>query len=635
ILRKFRKPVLGVCLGHQGIAHFAGGKVRHAPEPMHGRTSRIRHNGEGLFAGIRSPFNAVRYHSYVAEDLPEHLHIDATTDDGLVMALHHTELPFWGVQFHPESVATEHGQQIIANFLRLAGAKGEPLSFKKQLQSGRASLPDVSTHLKALIRKLELGLSSEGCFEILYGQSEKSFWLDSSSHANQQGRYSFMGDASGPLSHTLSYDVTRRQLGIAMHGVTETRAESIFDYLARRGDEVACVNAGDIPVPFKGGYVGYLGYELKADCGGRHVHESPQADAQLVFADRYIAFDHETDEAWAVCLVKDSDEQSATEWFDQLESALRDSCLISKPAFDTVLRNAPSDEPWQQRHSRAQYLSHIQTALDKIRDGESYEICLCNEWTKRYDKAPLGTYREIRALNPAPYSAFLRFDDLSVVSCSPERMVRISETGEVNCKPIKGTIARGQTRAEDAALKQQLLASEKDRAENLMIVDLIRNDLNRVCQTGSVDVPKLGAIESCATVHQMVSTVTGELRPDETAVSCVRSLFPGGSMTGAPKVRTMEIIDELEKGPRGVYSGAIGYFSIDGAVDLNIVIRTIVLKGDRASIGAGGAIVALSDPEDEYAETQLKGEVLRNALMTLDPVNIEVATHPESPAAAE
>ena len=211
---------------------------------------------------------------------------------------------------------------------------------------------------------------------------------------------------------------------------------------------------------------------------------------------------------------------------------------------------------------------------------------------------------------------------LSVLSCSPERMVHISKEGLVSCKPIKGTIARGQTLSEDAALKEQLRTSEKDQAENLMIVDLIRNDLNRVCRTGTVAVPHLCEIESFATVHQMVSTVVGELRNSETAVSCVRSLFPGGSMTGAPKIRTMEIIDTLEAGPRGIYSGAIGYFSLDGAVDLNIVIRTVVLNGGQASIGAGGAIIALSDPADEFDETMLKGELLRNTLMRLDPIEI-------------
>ena len=188
------------------------------------------------------------------------------------------------------------------------------------------------------------------------------------------------------------------------------------------------------------------------------------------------------------------------------------------------------------RHDRDAYLDRIGRSLREIADGESYEVCLCNEWTRTYKKDPLDTYKVLRTINPAPYSAFLRFDTLSVLSCSPERMVHISKEGLVSCKPIKGTIARGQSLSEDAALKEELRTSEKDQAENLMIVDLIRNDLNRVCRTGTVAVPHLCEIESFATVHQMVSTVVGELRNSETAVSCVRSLFPGGSMTGAPKI---------------------------------------------------------------------------------------------------
>jgi para-aminobenzoate synthetase len=285
------------------------------------------------------------------------------------------------------------------------------------------------------------------------------------------------------------------------------------------------------------------------------------------------------------------------------------------------------------RHDRDAYLDRIERSLREIADGETYEVCLCNEWTRPYEKSPLGTYNLLRTINPAPYSAFLRFDDLSVLSCSPERMVHISKEGLVSCKPIKGTIARGKTESEDVALKEKLHASEKDRAENLMIVDLIRNDLNRVCRTGTVAVPKLCAIESFATVHQMVSTVVGELRRSETSVSCVRSLFPGGSMTGAPKIRTMEIIDELEAGPRGIYSGAIGYLSMDGAVDLNIVIRTIVLNGSHASIGAGGAIIALSDPVGEFDETMLKGELLRTTLLELDPGGDEVGRRQRTAAA--
>jgi para-aminobenzoate synthetase len=271
-------------------------------------------------------------------------------------------------------------------------------------------------------------------------------------------------------------------------------------------------------------------------------------------------------------------------------------------------------------------LEDVETCLDHLLQGDSYEICLTNQIQMDLDIDPLDLYRALRRANPAPFAAYLRLGDRAVLSSSPERFLRVSSEGEAEARPIKGTSRRGQTPEEDAALATALAADEKNRAENLMIVDLLRNDLGAVCEVGSVEVPQMMAVETYETVHQLVSSVTGQLRPGATAADAVRSCFPPGSMTGAPKKHTTEILDTLEGAPRGVYSGAIGWFGLGGAADLAVAIRTIVLSGGRATIGAGGAIVLQSDPEREYEEMLLKAAAALRAIDSgLDPASISLA----------
>jgi para-aminobenzoate synthetase len=267
------------------------------------------------------------------------------------------------------------------------------------------------------------------------------------------------------------------------------------------------------------------------------------------------------------------------------------------------------------RHDRGAYLDRIADCLDEIRDGESYEVCLTNAVDVPVAIDPRRTFSWLRRTSPVPYGALLEFPDVAVLSASPERYLTVDRDRVVESKPIKGTRPRGATPADDEALHDDLAANVKDRAENLMIVDLIRNDLNRVCDIGTVHVPKLFDVETYAPVHQLVSTIRGRLRPDASAVDCVRETFPGGSMTGAPKLRTMQIIDRLEDGPRGFYSGALGWFALSGAADLSIVIRTLVATQGRVSFGVGGAIVALSDADEEFEETVVKSRAMVTALM--------------------
>ncbi|MEA2247978.1 MAG: para-aminobenzoate synthetase, partial [Solirubrobacteraceae bacterium] len=271
------------------------------------------------------------------------------------------------------------------------------------------------------------------------------------------------------------------------------------------------------------------------------------------------------------------------------------------------------------------YLANIEACRREIVEGETYEVCLTTELRSTATVDPWAAYRALRARNPAPFAAFLRLGEVSVLSSSPERFLRVDRARQIESKPIKGTSARSDDPAVDARSRDMLRSSADFRAENLMIADLVRNDLGRVCELGSVHVPGLMVVESHATVHQLVSVVRGTLREDVATLGAVRASFPGGSMTGAPKLRTMEIIDEIEGRPRGVYSGALGYLSVNGTADLNIVIRTLVATPDGMSIGSGGAILVGADAEAEHAEMLLKAHAV------LDAIGATIVT---SPAAA-
>ena len=252
-------------------------------------------------------------------------------------------------------------------------------------------------------------------------------------------------------------------------------------------------------------------------------------------------------------------------------------------------------------------------AKEYIAAGDIYQVNLSQKFSARVDASPFQLYKTVRSLNPAPFASFLDCGDAAVISSSPERFLRISDR-RVETRPIKGTRPRGRDRAADERLKAELLASAKDRAELVMIVDLERNDLGRVCEYGSISVPELITLESYATVLHLVSTITGRLKADQDHLDCIRAAFPGGSITGAPKIRAMEIIDELEPDRRGIYTGSMGYLGFNRQTDLNILIRTMLYRNGTVQFQVGGGIVADSDPALEYEETLHKGKALLAAL---------------------
>ncbi|SDR90359.1 aminodeoxychorismate synthase component I [Corynebacterium timonense] len=553
-------PLLGVCLGHQGLAHLAGADVERA-EPHHGHVSTLRHSGEGIFAGVPQGMRVVRYHSLHVTDIPG-VRVHARSEDGVVQALEVLGAPHWGVQFHPESVLTEHGDTLMRNFLALAPAGDAPRRWGLAHEA------------------VDVDLDTEATFRALTGAGGNAFWLDS---ATGEG-YSIMASGAGSLTRTLAYSLT-----------------SGGDVLAELEAELAVdVDTSTAPpLPFTGGWVGYLTYECAAltlpGFVPRHANSYP--DACFVRPQSFLVYDHAARRAHLMALYQPEREAEATRLVATLKAALRAQPAATEPA---------GLGPGSWRLSREEYLARIAAIKAALARGDSYEVCLTDTYEAPAAGRGLDLYSRLRRSNPAPYAAYLALGDVEVLSSSPERFLRVRDRA-VEAKPIKGTIPRDQP---PSALRDDA----KTRAENLMIVDLLRNDLSRVCTPGSVSVPKLMHVETYATVHQLVSTVTGQLRPGASLVDLVRAAFPPGSMTGAPKERTCAIIDELEAGPRGVYSGVVGYLGFDGSADLSVVIRTAVAHGDTVRVGAGGAIVWASDAHAEYAELLLKARAVIGGL---------------------
>jgi para-aminobenzoate synthetase len=614
ILRSSEIPVLGICLGHQGLGHVLKGWVTSAPTAMHGRLSDVKHLGSGLFEGIPQDFSVVRYHSLaVTGPIGPNGRVTAWTDDGVVMGIEHTERPLWGVQFHPESISTEHGARLVENFYRLARARRPAGRARRHTplvpprRCRRRAAEGARTRLA--MRLLEGEPDTELLFERLFGAADHAFWLDSADAPTPLAQSSFLGASLGVNRAVLEYDaqcglVTRRDAD-----GTTTEEASIFEVLERQLQRSALEPPAGLPRGLLGGYVGYLGYECKADCGASKAHVSDMPDAVMMLANRVVAVDH-VNHRTTLLAVCDGDEQAAERWLDLAEREVRE--LLAVPAPDREART-PSPAPTSEQpvvfrcgRGRTQYLADIARCQAALAAGESYEVCLTDQIHTDASPEPWDLYRLLRRRNPSPFAAYLKLGERAVLSSSPERFLSVERDRRVQARPIKGTTPRSESPAADEAARAGLLNDEKTFAEHLMIVDLLRNDLGRVCEIDSVSVPGLMVVESYATVHQLISNVTGTLEVGRSSVECVRACFPGGSMTGAPKLRTMEIIDDIEREARGVYSGALGYFGLDGSVDLSIVIRTIVIRPGETTIGAGGAIVIQSDPVEEFDELLLK-----------------------------
>lgn len=616
ILQACQLPILGICLGHQGICCAFGGQVIPAPIPMHGQISLVHHNDDVLFANIPKAFHVVRYHSFVADkNLPSALLATAWTSEGLIMAMRHNSRPIWGVQFHPESICTEYGYQLFQNFknetLRLSTSSH---SSKSRTNTANCSAEQFSFEL--LVETIDGDLDTSLLFEKYNANKDIAIWLDSNLPENEMSAISIMGCLDGPHCYQVKYSVASRKVEQIKNGKTATFDESIFDFLDRELTHFK-IKSQNLPIAFQCGFVGYFGYELKQETLGvinRHVSAYP--DAQFIFLDRAIVYDHQTKKCYLLALADDNTQSNAKEWLTKSKEWVANCPQMSKEEYFYLKRN--SDNYWLEKN-KEQYIDAIKKCLTYLHAGESYEICLTNRLFIEESIPAFIYYLILRSLNPAPYSAFLKMQDFSVACSSMERFLYIDEFNRVETKPIKGTMPRGKNKEDDKNIISFLKNDSKSKSENLMIVDLLRNDLGMICEVGSVRVPKLMAVETYSSVHHLVSTITGQLKQNNSALDCIKACFPGGSMTGAPKIRTTEIIDQLENSPRGIYSGSIGFLSLNGCVNLNIVIRSAIIQPHKMTIGIGGAVINLSHPEAEYEEILLKAKSLLSALKYLPP----------------
>ena len=449
-----------------------------------------------------------------------------------------------------------------------------------------------------------------------------SFLLESIAGGEHVARYSFVGVRPRALFSVVGDQVSRRENGHELNRRLAPGEDSLSSLRAELADVVP-VHLPDLP-RFSGGAVGFLAYDavrrferlpsLAAD-------ELGLPEAVFMLTDSLVAFDHARQRLLVIASARlDGDTANAyrraVARIDEIVARLRAPVPAARPSR----RMRPADPvPLVSNFSQAQFEAAVQRAKEHIAAGDIFQVVLSQRLSRPCDLPPFSIYRALRRLNPSPYMVFMRFPGglgappLHVIAASPELHVRL-EGRTAALRPIAGTRPRGQTPEEDTQLAAELLGDEKERAEHVMLVDLARNDLGRVCEYGSIRLEEAMVIERYSHVMHLVSEVTGQLRAGQDAFDLLRATFPAGTVSGAPKVRAMEIIEALEPSRRGLYAGVIGYVGYDGRMDSCITIRTIVMHGDRLHIQAGAGIVADSDPTREYQETLNKARALAEAV---------------------
>jgi para-aminobenzoate synthetase component 1 len=471
-----------------------------------------------------------------------------------------------------------------------------------------------------LVEEIYMAPDAAWCFDA-FAARPFSFFLDSGMDPAKLGRYSFMGSDPFLVMRSRGDTIT-----LIRDGVEESRKGNPFDVLGELLDTYT-LDGSKAGVPFTGGAVGYFSYDLChfiERLPATTIDDLQLPECYLGFYDAAVVFDHLENKTYLVStgfpeLEEGKRKRRAGERLEEL----RGRVLLCPPPSPVTQAVSGKGIVLKANFSHEGYLEAVATAREYICAGDIFEVNLSQRFDVDLTIPPYQLYKRLRGINPAPFANYFNFDGVTIVGASPERFLKVNGD-RVETRPIKGTRPRGKTPEEDRALAEGLLASIKDRAENMMIVDLERNDIGRVCRYGTVKVTELAILETYPTVFHLTSTVVGQLSEGKSRTDLLKATFPGGSITGAPKVRSMEIIDELEPTRRSVYTGSLGYLGFDGNMDLDIVIRTIIVKDNRAYFQVGGAIVYDSEPEAEYVETLDKGRAMIQALNLSPQGEVEI-----------
>lgn len=636
---KGKKPIFGVCLGHQAIGEAFGGKIIHAKSLFHGKTSKIITFDKGVMSNFKDGFIATRYHSLIIEKetMPDCLEITCETDDGQIMGVKHKEYNIEGVQFHPESIMTEYGKEMFKAFLDRCkaeqGVKEEAIENKieKSFKKEKIKFDVITTKdVKQYAKKITTPKNMFEIFKLIQKSNgeENSTMLESVTGPKADCNSTYIG--VNPQFELIIKDF-KMYINSKKNGIKEAfinNLQGIYnkenDYFSLTGIKFSHIfkvitsmfildKKHEEEAAINNGLVGYFGYEYlhsleKIQRKNKDVLNLP--DVHLKYFSTIVQKDVDSSE---VLVINNCLDDEDTRYLDEIINVIAEGSLNE----ETSAKANEEDINYAYNMTREDFLAKVDVAKKYILDGDIFQVQIGRRMHVKKNINPIKLYEKLREINPSPYMFYWNSSDYNLISNSPELQLKV-ENDYVLIRPIAGTSkGKGSNEAERNYLRDELVNNEKEQAEHIMLVDLARNDIGTVAIKNTVNVSKLMVVEEFSNVFHLVSSVEGRISKDVNTMELFENTFPAGTLTGAPKVRAMEIIEELEDEVRGPYGGAFGLFDFNGNIISSIIIRTVLRKGEDLYLQASAGIVADSIPENECNEIEHKTNALKIALKGL------------------